>query len=116
MGSRSTLEPEEDYGSFTDEYSVRIEVYETEVTDSGGSAPIIKISGLCNADDPMPYLMGQQSERRFEGVDQAANVQCHARVQGPTSQIPILTSAAQWSRRWSAPQKQNHPLFKMVRP
>ncbi|KAL1483950.1 hypothetical protein MTO96_032861 [Rhipicephalus appendiculatus] len=72
MGSRSTLEPEEDYGSFTDEYSVRIEVYETEVTDSGGSAPIIKISGLCNADDPVPYLIGQQSERRFAAVDQAA--------------------------------------------
>ncbi|XP_037526433.1 uncharacterized protein LOC119403578 [Rhipicephalus sanguineus] len=71
MGSRSTLEPEDDYGSFTDEYSVRIEVYETEVTDSGGSAPIIKISGLCNTDDPVPYLIGQQCRSRFATADQA---------------------------------------------
>ncbi|KAH7939587.1 hypothetical protein HPB52_014515 [Rhipicephalus sanguineus] len=71
MGSRSTLEPEDDYGSFTDEYSVRIEVYETEVTDSGGSAPIIKISCLCNTDDPVPYLIGQQCRSRFATADQA---------------------------------------------
>ncbi|KAL3235239.1 hypothetical protein MRX96_048354 [Rhipicephalus microplus] len=69
--SRSTPDPEEDYGSFTDEYSVRIEVYETEVTDSGGSAPIIKISGLCNAHDYVPYLIGQQCRSRFTAVDQA---------------------------------------------
>ncbi|XP_075724424.1 uncharacterized protein LOC142767087 [Rhipicephalus microplus] len=72
MGSRSTPDPEEDYGSFTDEYSVRIEVYETEVTDSGGSAPIIKISGLCNAHDYVPYLIGQQCRSRFTAVDQPA--------------------------------------------
>ncbi|CAN7997752.1 unnamed protein product [Ixodes hexagonus] len=40
-------------GSFVEEYSVRVEVYETEVSGSGstGSAPVIKISGLCESGD-----------------------------------------------------------------
>ncbi|KAH6924923.1 hypothetical protein HPB50_026428 [Hyalomma asiaticum] len=71
MGSCSTLDlAEEDDGSFTDEYSVRIEVYETEVTDSGGSAPIIKISGLCDTDHRASYLFGQQSLLSFTYEDE----------------------------------------------
>ncbi|XP_049529210.1 uncharacterized protein LOC125947825 [Dermacentor silvarum] len=72
MGSRSTFAGEEDDGSFIDEYSVCIEVYETEVTDSGGSAPIIKISGLCDADGPATYLC-QHSLEHLTATGQAAD-------------------------------------------
>ncbi|XP_065294106.1 uncharacterized protein [Dermacentor albipictus] len=70
MGSRSTSSGED--GSFVDEYSVRIEVYDTEVTDSGGSAPIIKISGLCDAVDPATYLR-QHSTEHLTATSQAAD-------------------------------------------
>lgn len=56
MGSRSTLCSEEVAASDVEEYSVHFEVYDTEVSESAGSTPIIKISGLCDDDERAPYL------------------------------------------------------------
>ncbi|KAL1457254.1 hypothetical protein MTO96_043566, partial [Rhipicephalus appendiculatus] len=79
MGSRSTFQPEEDYGSFTDEYSVRIEVYETELRIRPPRA-VPRTCTRTNFPDSSPY-------------------KCCA----------VVSSL-------ECPQKQNHRLFKMLRP
>lgn len=56
MGSRSTLASGREDASYVEEYSVHVEVYDTEVSESPGSTPIIKISGLPDNDERAPYL------------------------------------------------------------
>lgn len=62
-----------------DQYSVHVDVYDTEVSDSAGSAPIIKISGLCDAHGTSPHLMTPRSLSRL--LDQAtASKICEQRL------------------------------------
>lgn len=54
IGELDSLSCNDDvHENFVEEYSVRVEVYETEVTgsSSAGSAPVIKISGLSDSGD-----------------------------------------------------------------
>ncbi|XP_077486392.1 uncharacterized protein LOC144097603 [Amblyomma americanum] len=71
MSSRSTFGGAEEDTGYFEEYSVHVEVYDTEVTDSAGSTPIIKISGLCDSHNSAPYLMSPRSLSRL--LDQVSS-------------------------------------------